>query len=472
MSKRRLRNSIDEATQTSFSEHEEEKHWTEELFDTMSDRDSVHGSASAEASDEEGNADFHEDGEVATAREAVNRATAALEAMPANPAVPTGADPTAMLMAQMLHTMQLQNAQSQLQYAQARLDDKLQQQRFQLQLEELRRQKDAPVSGRLKPSVFDLEKGKDSFATWKERWRYHVQESGFDKIRDQKVRAVKMRASLQQALSDFTLKWIHNQGYSVENLESTEFLIAELEQYIKSSTNPLVMVTELFARKQEQGESIESFVTWIREHAKLCEFEDIKDVSNWFTMLCLCCNVTDTDTRHRLVKEKGLTFERAVEICLEEEKTLKTSKQLARGAASGEACATSSYQRDRKNQQQAKQQGQNDRSRSQSRGQRVNGRDRSHSKAGGGKCFMCGHAGHRAKAPECRAADKVCHNCNKKGHFAKMCHAPRRPDSEGEGNSIFLGSLTVSSTDVTPLENIEVTLTGPNGRVKAGQSAA
>ena len=431
----------------------------------MSDTDNDHLAANA-GGGEASLDDIHEDGEVTTAREAVDRASAALEAMPANPTVPPGADPTAALMAQMLHTMQMQNAQSQLQYAQARLDDKLQQQKFQLQLEELRRQKDAPASGRLKPSVFDLEKGKDSFATWRERWRYHVQESGFDKIRDPKVRAVKMRASLQQALSDFTLKWIHNQGFSAENLESTEFLIMELERYIKNSTNPLVMVTELFARKQEAGESIESFVTWIREHAKLCEFEDITDVSNWFTMLCLCCNVTDTDTRHRLVKEKGLTFERAVEICLEEEKTLKTSKQLARGSAPGEACATSSYQKDRKNQQQAKQQGQNDRSRSQSRGRKANGRDRSQSKAGSGKCFGCGQAGHRAKAPECRAADKVCHNCNKKGHFAKMCHAPKRPDSEGEGNTIFLGSLTVSSTDITPLENIEVTLTGPNGMSK------
>ncbi len=174
-------------------------------------------------------------------------------------------------------------------------------------------------------------------------------------------------------------------------------------------------------------------------------------------------NVNDTDTRHRLVKEKNLTFERAVEICLEEEKTIKTSKQLARGSLSGEACATSSYQRDRKNQQQAKQQ---ERGRSQSRGHRSNDRDRSQSKAGGGKCFGCGQAGHRAKAPECRAADKTCHNCSKKGHFSKMCHAPKRPHSDshtGEGNSIFLGSLTVSSTDVTPLDNIEVTLTGLNG---------
>ena len=210
-------------------------------------------------------------------------------------------------------------------------------------------------------------------------------------------------------------------------------------------------------------------MTWIREHAKLCEFEDIKDVSNWFTMLCLCCNVTDTDTRHRLVKEKNLTFERAVEICLEEEKTIKTSKQLARGSASGEACATSSYRQDRNKQQQAKQQGQNDRGRSQSRGRKPNDRDRSQSRAGGDKCFSCGQAGHRAKAPECRAADKTCHNCNKKGHFLKMCRAPKKSQNEsqnGEGNSIFLGSLSVSYTDITPLEDIEVTLTGSNGASK------
>ena len=418
MSKRRLRNSIDENTQTSFSSSSESdsgEHWTDKFFDTMSD----HGGDV----DAEGNNDLNvdevpegnpEDEAVVTARQAVDRANAVLMAVPAAAQVAAEADATARCMAQMLHAMQLQNAQSQLQtaqsqlqYAQARLEDKrqqqkfiLQQQKFQLQLEEMRRQKDTPVSGRLKPSVFDLEKGKDSFATWKERWRYHVQESGFDKIRDAKVRAVKMRASLQQALSDFTVKWIHNQGFSAENLESTEFLITELEAYIKNSTNPLVMVTELFARKQEPGESVESFVTWIREHAKLCEFEDIKDVSNWFTMLCLCCNVTDTDTRHRLVKEKNLTFERAVEICLEE-KTIKTSKQLARGNASGEACATSSYRQDRKNQQQAKQQGQNDRGRSQSRGRKPNDRDRSQSRAGGDKCFSCRQTGHRAKAQEC-----------------------------------------------------------------------
>ena len=99
----------------------------------MSDTDNDHLAANA-GGGEASLDDIHEDGEVTTAREAVDRASAALEAMPANPTVPPGADPTAALMAQMLHTMQMQNAQSQLQYAQARLDDKLQQQKFQLQL--------------------------------------------------------------------------------------------------------------------------------------------------------------------------------------------------------------------------------------------------------------------------------------------------------------------------------------------------
>jgi multidrug efflux pump subunit AcrA (membrane-fusion protein) len=239
MSKRRLRNSIDENTQTSFSTSEESdsgEHWTDKFFDTMSDHGEDVDAAGNNEVNNDGVPEANQDDEaVETARQAVDRANAVLMAVPAAAVVPDGADPNATLMAQMLHAMQLQNAQSQLQnaqsqlqnaqsqlqYAKARLDDKLQQQKFQLQLEELRRQKDAPISGRLKPSVFDLEKGKDSFTTWKERWRYHVQESGCDKIRDPKVRAVKMRASLQQALSDFTVKWIHNQGFTAENLERT-----------------------------------------------------------------------------------------------------------------------------------------------------------------------------------------------------------------------------------------------------------
>ena len=53
-------------------------------------------------------------------------------------------------------------------------------------------------------------------------------------------------------------------------------------------------------------------------------------------MLCICCNIYHPDMSKKLMLEKNLTFERAIEICLEEEKALKTSKQLASNNRSSE----------------------------------------------------------------------------------------------------------------------------------------
>ena len=99
MSKRRLRNSIDENTQTSFSSSSESdsgEHWTDKFFDTMSDHG---GDVNAEGNNDlyvdevpEGNP---EDEAVVTARHAVDRANAALMAVPAAAHVAAEADATA-----------------------------------------------------------------------------------------------------------------------------------------------------------------------------------------------------------------------------------------------------------------------------------------------------------------------------------------------------------------------------------------
>ncbi len=155
---------------------------------------------------------------LAAARAAVEAANNVLAALPAAPQAQQGADPTAVMLANMMHAMQLQNAQTQVYLAQARFDSERQrredQRRFQIQLEELRRDKGSSGT-RVRPPQFDLEKDKGSFLIWKSRWEFHVKD--LDTIRDRAVREEKKRAMLQQALSDFTLKWVHNKGFTEEN---------------------------------------------------------------------------------------------------------------------------------------------------------------------------------------------------------------------------------------------------------------
>ncbi len=186
-------------------------------------------------------------------------------------------------------------------------------------------------------------------------------------------------------------------------------------------------------------------------------------------MIVLCCNVAHPDMRKKLLLEKDLTFERAVEICLEEEKALRTSKQLAKGGSDvceTTANATSAYSQNRSQHQQHGR-GQ-ERGRSASRNWRAQGTDRSQSQARGGntqemKCFSCGRLGHKSKAPECKATDKTCRNCEKKGHFETVCKAPKRHSSGPQTNNLGVGSLSVTNTEFEPLENIEVTLSTQDG---------
>jgi len=60
-------------------------------------------------------------------------------------------------------------------------------------------------------------------------------------------------------------------------------------------------------------------ITWIKEKSKLCEVNDVT--------VSLCAN-SDSDSSNlgkKLLLEKDLTFAKAQEICLNEEKAIKTA---------------------------------------------------------------------------------------------------------------------------------------------------
>jgi len=196
--------------------------------------------------------------------------------------------------------------------------------------------------------------------------------------------------------------------------------------------------------------------------------QNVQDVQDWFLTSCVCANVDDSEVRKKLLLEKGLTFEKAAAVLLEEEKALKTSKRLSQGVGA-EMCATSTYRGGRSRQaQQGQSQGNNPggqaqrgRGRSHSRGQGAN-RGRSQSR-GGQKCFNCGYSGHSYTDSSCPAKGKPCDKCKKLGHFAKMCklRVQNTEASESEVGSFGIGSLCVNSA-VVPLDLVKVLVKGPN----------
>ena len=63
------------------------------------------------------------------------------------------------------------------------------------------------------------------------------------------------------------------------------------------------------------------------------------------------------------------------------------------------------------------------------------------------QCFFCGLTRHRRA--ECPAKDAVCHNCTKKGHFAKMCRSQKMSTSSALSSTSHLGVLSASVSSVS-----------------------
>ena len=444
----------------------------------------------------------------------------------ANVRPPPTTDP-ALMLAQMMQQMEAarRDDQHRFELAQRRQDEERRedQRRFELRmeaeaqrLEVLRAELSArstsrqsiPKSGAKVP-VFNLEKDKATFYTWKEKWEAYITAHGFYSIEDEHEQRRRIRAELTTAMSDHTLRWFRNQSFTEEDYEDAEFLIEALENYIKGSTNPLVQNVELLMIKKHPEDTVEFFVERIKEKARLCELDKVTNPADYFPMLCLIAGHDSSEIRKKLMLAKVDTFARAVEICEEEEKAAKSSKQFVSGSA--DVNATSTYRRDQRSDQRAGQsqgprsnqragqsqgasrggshanrgnsQGgrQPDRSRSQTRGQ---SQDRSGSGSTGVTCFRCGQVGHKASDPQCRAKNATCRGCDKVGHFQSVCRSSTRSTTRTRTTAatsatggvtsaveFTVGSISASTSAIqveTPepekLELVQVCLIGPEGQ--------
>ena len=100
-----------------------------------------------------------------------------------------------------------------------------------------------------------------------------------------------------------------------------------MERHCMGQTN---VIYERFCfnnRKQESGESIDTYLTALRTHAKTCNFGLLTDELIWDRIVCGIC---DTGTRKNLLQEPKLTLQKCIDVCRSAEATATQMKVMNR----------------------------------------------------------------------------------------------------------------------------------------------
>ena len=104
----------------------------------------------------------------------------------------------------------------------------------------------------------------------------------------------------------------NNLGLTAGQQEDVAVILIELGKYF-SPTKNVIFERYVFGNlKQEEGETIDAFVTRMREKAASCEYGGLRDE---LIRDRLVLGITDERARRRLLREKDLTLPSAVEIC-------------------------------------------------------------------------------------------------------------------------------------------------------------
>ena len=176
-------------------------------------------------------------------------------------------------------------------------------------------------------------------------------------------------------------------------------LIQVLSEHYDPAPSSIVQRFKFYNRMRAQGESIANYVAALRQIAKYCEYGD---TLNMLLRDRLVCGVNHQAIQKRLLAEKSLTFEKALEIALSVEAADNDVKQLQPQSA------TVVYQMQSRNQRSHRQE-------SIVRRPAIPPRT---------PCYRC--LGNHAPQT-CQFKEVECHKCKKVGHIAKACKTQKNP---------------------------------------------
>ncbi|KAK3875322.1 hypothetical protein Pcinc_019804 [Petrolisthes cinctipes] len=260
------------------------------------------------------------------------------------------------------------------------------------------------------------------------------------------------RAALTAVLDD---EWTRTLRYGISVPEDADLgsILDAMGEYLRNQRNIIVDRRDFYLRVQEAGESFDDFLCSAKEIANFCEFCD-KCVDSQLRDR-IVVGTSDELALKRMLENKNLALENAIDICRASESANHCSAVI-RGASHSSTHVVnkvSSYRKSRK-------------------------RDNAKTvKMKSTLCFRCGKDC-RNDEQGCRAVDKVCRNCGKRGHFAVVCRYTDRKGSFtqsrnrsasprwGGGAKVYqlLAGVYTKQVTARPAPRVVVRATHPAGR--------
>ncbi|XP_078368291.1 uncharacterized protein LOC144652146 [Oculina patagonica] len=256
---------------------------------------------------------------------------------------------------------------------------------------------------------------------FKQQWSDYEIATGLDK-REESVRL----ATLRSAMGRECLQIFLNLNLTEEDKKKVDKCLEALENYFKPSRNVVYERYVFNTCVQQNEESVQSYVTRLRKLAASCEYGELTDE---FIRDRLVIGLKDKGDKVRLLREKKLDLQKAIQMCTTSEVTSRQMKNI-QGAKDKQTEEVKKFN-DRKKKQKKPHRKKEEEKSSKAK---KNEDEKTKRESSETKCRYCGHKQRHVRRTECPAFGQTCSKCQKKGHFASVCISSRKVHQVEDSN--------------------------------------
>ena len=223
-------------------------------------------------------------------------------------------------------------------------------------------------------------------------------------------------ASLHSVMGKDCLQTFLNLNISDEDRNNVEACMTTLENYFKLQRNIVYELYVFNSCEQNQGESVDSYITHLQKFASSCKLGTLTDE---LIRDKLVIGILNRGTKGKLLQEKSLTLDKAIDIAHSNEITSKQLETMKSDAVTRPKEEVNLVGKDKGTDSKKQTSGISKHKKNRPLGKKK-------PKADPGNTRKCRNCGSQHKRNKCPAYNKRCTYCQKWHHFASVCMAKKK----------------------------------------------